>query len=284
MKLVQRIALGYYRTKLKAIELISPERAAKVAFQLFCTPYTRRKTYSIPATFTRADKLTFTFQHHTIHGFQWLPAIANGKKALICHGFDSYSYRFERYIQPLLDAGFEVFAFDAPAHGLSSGQTITALLYKQMIVEINARYGPISSIMAHSFGSIAAVLAIEELHSSIPERLVLIAPATETTRSVTDFCRHLNISPAVKQHFEQLICNVGGNPAAWFSVARVIQKISTPTLWLHDMEDKITPYEDMKHLTEIHLPHVQFVITTGLGHSLYRDEAVAKKIITFLAE
>ncbi|MCW3106743.1 MAG: hydrolase, partial [Segetibacter sp.] len=69
---------------------------------------------------------------------------------------------------------------------------------------------------------------------------------------------------------------------SWYSVSRVIQSISVPTLWLHDVNDRITPYEDMKHLTELSLPHVEFVITEGLGHSLYRNDTVANRIIGFL--
>ncbi|HEX8279515.1 MAG TPA: alpha/beta fold hydrolase [Segetibacter sp.] len=282
MKLAQRIVLRYYQTKLKAIELISIKKAAEAAFELFCTPYSKRRTYTPPESFKKANKLSFHFKNHIIHGFNWKPVKATGLKVLICHGFDSFSYRFERYIEPLLNEGFEVFAFDAPAHGLSSGKTITAVLYKEMIIEINQRYGPMNGIMAHSFGGLAAALFIEELKSKVPEKLVLIAPATETTRSLTDFCRHLKASMRLKEELEKLLCEIGGNPASWFSVSRVIQKVTTRTLWLHDVSDTITPFQDMKHLTELSLPHVEFIVTNGLGHSLYRDGELAKKIVNFL--
>lgn len=282
MKLTQRIFLAYYITKIKVLELASPARAARSAFQLFCTPYSTRKTYEAPAVFTHAEKLSFAFEQHDIHGFSWKPKVPNGHKVLICHGFDSNSYRFERYIDPLLNQGFEVYAFDAPAHGLSTGRTINALLYKEMIQKVIHSYGPFSGLMAHSFGGIAVTLAIEEMKEDLPKRLILIAPATETTRSVNDFCRHLKISPAVRREMEKLIVQIGGQPPSWYSVSRAIKSISVPTLWLHDIKDRITPYEDMKHLTELDLPHCEFMITEGLGHSLYRDDAVANRIIGFL--
>src|SRR4051812_2578979 len=127
MKLIQRIGLTYYRIKFKVLELISMSKAAEEAFELFCTPYSKRRSYVEPAIFQKADRLSFEFDNHTIHGFRWKPGASNGYKMLICHGFDSNSYKFERYIQPLLEKGFEVLAFDAPAHGLSTGKTITAL-------------------------------------------------------------------------------------------------------------------------------------------------------------
>ncbi|MDQ6812277.1 MAG: alpha/beta fold hydrolase [Bacteroidota bacterium] len=282
MKLTQRIFLAYYIAKFRAIEVVSPVKAAKAAFQLFTTPYSTRRTYAVPDAFKHADRLSFSFEQHQIHGFTWKPKVPNGHKVLICHGFDSLSYRFERYIEPLLHQGFEIYAFDAPGHGLSTGKTINALLYSNMILEIFNKFGPFNGIISHSFGGIAVTIAIEKMKDNLPKRLVLIAPATETTRSINDFCRHLKISPRVRRMMENIILQLGGQPPSWYSVSRIVQSFSIPTLWLHDIKDRITPYEDMKHLTKMNLSHIEFMITEGLGHSLYRNDEVANKIIGFL--
>ena len=282
MKLIQRIVLTFYSAKFRAMALISREKAAKAAFEFFCTPYSKRRTFEAPGSFKKANKLTFEFQNHQIHGFQWKPTVPNGYKILICHGFDSQSYKFDSYVEPLLHQGFELFAFDAPAHGLSSGKTITAVLYSDMLTKVFAEYGPFGGIIAHSFGGIAVTLALEQLEGNLPKRLVLIAPATETTRSLNDFCRLLKISRDVKKDLEKLILQISGQPVSWFSVARIIPSLSIPTLWLHDVKDTVTPYDDMKHLPDLQMPHVESVLTENLGHSLYKDEAVAKKIIGFL--
>ncbi len=283
MKLVQRIVLEYYRIKFKAIELVSPAKAAEAAFELFCTPYSRQRNYAVPVVFEQAEKLSFIIQNHTINGFRWKPAAFNGCKILICHGFDSNSYRFERYIHPLLNNGFEVLAFDAPAHGVSSGKTINALIYSEVILEIISAFGPVAGIIAHSFGGIAAALAIEKSENNTVKKLVLVAPATETIRSLNDFCRYLHISDKLKEGLERLIVQIGGQPASWFSVARIIRSVTIPVLWIHDKKDQVTPYEDMEFLTKLHLPQVKFTITEGLGHSLYRDDNVAEEIIAFIS-
>jgi pimeloyl-ACP methyl ester carboxylesterase len=283
MKLPQRIFLQYYSTKFRLLDLISPSQAAKRAFELFCTPYSKRRTYQAPGAFKHAQKLTFLLQDQHIRGFYWQPEVSNGHKVLICHGFNSYSYKFERYINPLLREGFEVFAFDAPAHGTSAGKTIHAILYRDMILEVSLKYGPFDSIIAHSFAGLAVMLAVEKMMEELPKQLVLIAPATETTRSVDDFCRHLKIRNKLREELEQLIIQIGGQQASWYSVARVIQSISISTMWLHDAYDPITPYDDMRHLRNLNLSHVEFVITEGLGHSLYMNDEIANKIIGFLS-
>ena len=285
MKLIQRIVLKYYILKFKLIEFVSPSTAAKAAFELFCTPYTKRRNYPEPTVFSKAEKLSFKCEDNKINGFRWQPQTSSHRKVLICHGFDSNSYKFEQYIDPLLQNGFEVFAFDAPAHGISSGKTITALLYRNMIMKAHDDYGPFYAIIAHSFGGIATALTIEELQDDHQlKKIVLIAPATETTRSLNDFCKYLQISSRLKQEMEKLITSIAGKPAEWYSVARIVQSITIPTLWIHDRYDKITPYEDMEFLTQKNLPAVTFMITEGLGHSLYNDDNVAGEILTFISE
>ena len=284
MKVAQRIVIAYYTNKFKTLSLISARVAAKAAFELFCTPYTKRKDYKMPKIFLSAEKLSFNMDGYKLNGFRWRPKEnPNGKKALICHGFDSYSYKFDRYIGPLLKSGFEVIAFDAPAHGTSSGKTVTVNHYRNMIMQIDEKYGPVDSIISHSFGALAVALAIEDLANSENKRLVLIAPATETTHAIETFFKFVQVSEKVKVEFNKLIEELGGNPASWFSVARVMQKINTPTLWLHDREDNVTPYEHVHHLVEKKLPHITFEITSGLGHSnIYKDNKVKTQVIDFL--
>ena len=284
MKLKQRVVLSYFKLKLKLLERIDIKLAAKEAFKLLCTPYTRKRVFQLPQIFEQGHKIAYTYQQHTISGYVWKPNKPNNHSILICHGFDSASYKFAHYITPLLNHGFEVLAFDAPAHGLSTGKTINILQYCNFILEIIKQFGPVSGIMAHSFGGTAAALANEQLPSGAIKRLVLIAPATETTSSINDFCKVLNISKPLQYQLNHLVLSIAGKPISWYSVSRIVQTVTTPTLWLHDRNDTITPYNDMVHLQQLNLPHLHFGITQGLGHSLYNDKGVAESITTFFKE
>lgn len=285
MKLAQRMVLGYYKSKFQFISMFSPKLAAAKAFELFCTPYSKRRKVEMPAIFKTAELLHMHLEGQHLKGFRWIiPTNKTAKTIMICHGFDSYSYKFEQYIEPLLQAGFNVLAFDAPAHGLSSGKTINLANYRQMILEIIKSYGPVHGILAHSFGGVAAALALEQLPDHVHMRLVLVAPATETTTAIKTFFNYVPVSNKVKDEFEKLITKLGGHPSSWFSVSRVVQNITTPTLWVHDEDDTITPFADMQHLIVIQPGHVRFHITRGLGHSnVYKDDPTSKLIIDFFA-
>ena len=280
MKFSQRLAIRYFRAKFKFLSSISKKKAARQAFTLFCTPLHRHRK-PLPKIFGEADKLQITLRGLSVTGWRWNHP--SNKKIMIIHGFESSVTNFERYIRPFISKGYEVLAFDAPAHGRSGGRQITAPLYKEMIVAVNTRYGPITSFMAHSFGGLAVCLALEEIPHTATTKLALIAPATETTTAIDSFFRFLRIEADVRNVFDRLIVDIGGHPASWYSIRRALKQINARLLWIHDKDDDTTPLADAKELISENPEQVQSVITEGLGHRrIYRDNNVAKAIVDFL--
>jgi len=280
MKLAQQLAIGYIRTKFKFLSSISKKKAAQQAFTLFCTPM-RRNRKPLPPIFEEATRHQFTLHGKLVKGWQWNKG--GVKRLLIIHGFESSVTNFDRYVRPFLRKGYEVLAFDAPAHGRSEGKNITAPLYKEMILAINKQFGPVHSFLAHSFGGLAVCLALEEMPPISNRKLALVAPATETTTAIDSFFRFLRLDGDVRHLFDELIIQKGGHPPAWYSLRRILKKINFPVLWLHDRDDDTTPLSDAEQAAAENPEHVLFVITDGLGHRrIYRDNKVTKAIIDFL--
>ncbi len=280
MKLSQRLAISYIRTKFKLLSAVSKKKAAEKAFELFCTPQ-RRNVKPIPKIFEQAEKLHFKLDGHIVNGWRWNhPA---ERKVLILHGYESSVTNFDRYIRPLVKKGYEVLAFDAPAHGRSGGKKINAPLYKRTIQEIHKKYGPVQSYMAHSFGGLAVSLALEEISHTADYRLVLIAPATETTTAIDTFFQFLKLDPAVRVEFEKIIIKAGGVSSEWYSIKRAMKHIKAKVLWFQDEDDEVTPMSDVLKVKSENYPNIEFVFTKGLGHRrIYRDNKVTKSIVDFL--
>jgi pimeloyl-ACP methyl ester carboxylesterase len=280
MKLTQRLALGYIRAKFKLLTAVSKKKAAEKAFELFCTPQTRNKK-KIPRIFETGEKVAFVLNDNIVRGWRFNhPA---ERKVLICHGFESSVINFDRYIKPLIKKGYEVLAFDAPAHGRSAGKKITAPMYKDMILAINKQYGPIRSFMAHSFGGLAVSLALEEISHQADYRLVLIAPAAETTTAIDSFFKFLQLDPVLRPEFEKIILKNGGVSSEWYSIKRAMRNIKAPTRWFQDEDDTVTPMSDVLAVKAENYPALEFVFTTGLGHRrIYRDNKVSRSVVEFL--
>lgn len=185
---------------------------------------------------------------------------------------------------PLVQKKYEVLAFDAPAHGGSEGKTVNAVEYAAMIKKIIALYGPVQGFIAHSFGGIAVCLALEEMPHDKNTKLVLIAPATETSSAIDGAFTILGLkSKALRKSFDEVIFNKSGKETTWFSVRRALKNIKATVLWIHDEADNITPVSDALKVKEDHLSNVHFMITKGLGHSkIYRDATVKKAATDFL--
>ncbi len=281
MKLAQKLVTGYYRTKLNIFAKLSKRKAAEKAFELFCTPYTGTKTSKMPAIFEKAEKLHLQMDGYQLVGYRWNHP--QPKKALIIHGFSSTIKKFDHFVSPLLKKGYEVIAFDAPAHGESSGKTINGFQYKQTIAAVYEKFGPVQSFIAHSFGGLALGLYMAEQKYQENKKLVLIAPAVETITAVQTFCTFLNIDDKVKEELYKIIQEKSGWEPEDISIRKVAHEIKAEVLWIHDEDDDVTPWGDAAKIQQDAHPNFQFMITKGLGHrKIYKDNKVKKAVMEFL--
>lgn len=280
MKLKHRIAVSYLRTNLKLLSIISKKRAAKKALRLFCTPFNKSRRTDSPL-FDQAEKLTFRLDNKLVTGYRWNHP--QERKFLIVHGFQSSARKFEKYVSPMIAKGYEVLAFDAPAHGDSEGRQINVLEYKNLIKELVNRYGPIESFIAHSFGGLALSLALEEISHTNDTRVALIAPATETSSAVDLLFSYLKLPNNLRKEFDDLIFATGGVKSEWLSITRAISNIRASILWIHDEDDDITPLKDVQPLITAAHQNIKFMITKGWGHRrIYHEKEVINAIVEFL--
>jgi pimeloyl-ACP methyl ester carboxylesterase len=281
MNLQKKIIFQYLRAKINVLTLINTRKAAAYAFKLFSTPI-KNGPAKESSVFKDAEKIEFLFEGKKICGFRFNHP--QPQKALILHGFSSYSYKFDNYVTALLDKNYEVLAFDAPAHGSSEGETTNALDYKTMIEKVIELYGPINNFIAHSFGGLAVCLALEEVPAAENIKIVLVAPATETTTAVNTIFKMLKLNnQKLRTAVDDHINKISGHKTEWFSIRRAIKNIKADILWIHDEDDEITPISDVLKAKEDKIPYVTYKITKGLGHrKIYRDETVKKAVMDFL--
>ncbi len=281
MKIQKNLLIGLVKSRLNILSVINPSLARKEVMRLFCTPLIRYK--GKPADiFLRSEALEFKLDDLSIRGFRCNHP--SPYKLLILHGFSSSCHKFEHFVNPLVELGYEVLAFDAPAHGRSDGKQVNALLYAAMIKKIQELYGPVNAYIGHSFGGLAACFALEYLQPLTPTKLVLIAPAADTTTAIDNAFAMLNLkNKKLRQMMDDEILAISGNETSWFSIRRAIKNIDAEVLWIQDENDLITPMKDAIQVKNDNHAHVNFQITTGLGHQkIYHDRTVMDTIVNFL--
>jgi pimeloyl-ACP methyl ester carboxylesterase len=282
MKIPQKLALRYIRARINILSLASPRKAAIEAFRLFCTPQ-QRSSKKGNAFFEKGQRLSFRHADHTVRGHRWLPDALPAKKVLIAHGFESASRPFEAYIAALVEKGYEVVAFDAPAHGASGGRRILLTDYISLLRVIEQNYGPFHSYLGHSLGGLALALFLENSPHNKVTRLVLIAPAVETTVAVEAFARLLHLSPQVVKEMDDYVQEISGHHFAWYSLRRALHHINARILYVQDEEDRVTPLQEALLVREDGHPNIRFDFTRGLGHrKVFKDPEVMARIVAFL--
>jgi pimeloyl-ACP methyl ester carboxylesterase len=280
MGLKEKMILGYLRTKFNLLSILSKKKAAAAAFKLFTTPQIRVQK-DLPPVFTQAREIDLEFLDYKVKGYAWNATAV--KKMLILHGFESTSLNFAQYVTPVVEKGFAVYAFDAPAHGRSTGETVNAMVYRDFIKTVNEKFGPFKYFICHSFGGLALSLALEQMPHDESFRVVFIAPATETTTAVDQLFRLFRLKPSLRDAFEAYIKKIGGYGSDWFSVNRAAENIYAKLLWVHDRDDDMTPLSDVKPVMNKKFPNFEFYITEGLGHRrIYRDNKVVDKVVSFI--
>lgn len=279
MKIKMKILIWGMRIYLRFLSIISVKLAARVAFRIFSNPI-RKSRIIKPEIFYKSEPVSLIVSEVRINGFKWVQN--KNKKALIVHGFESRAYNFEKYVQPLIDLGYDVYAMDAKAHGGSEGKTIVLPEYIEMIHSLEKEFGRFDVYMGHSFGGLALSLFIER-YPNPKAKLVLIAPATETSTAIDMFCQFLKLHSKVKSKIHQLIEDRAGVPVGYYSIRRAMPQIDCKVLWIHDLHDDITPFSDAKPVFEAKQQNVTFLTTLELGHrKIYRDSEVMHQIFGFL--
>jgi len=282
-KTIERIVISFFTLRINIISFFSLTVAAKWAYQLFTTPPRPNKLIEKPSS-ALATPIDVKLPVCHARGYRWGLPNAGNKKVLIVHGFRSQALKFEHMIPFLLEKGFTVYAFDAPAHGKSSGKVIQPVNYCQMIMGIEEKEGPFDGFIGHSLGGLALGLAMEQINPFLARKWVFIAPATESHRSIENFFHIIKVNNRVKNRFYTYIEELSHFPIEYYSLVRILKENNMHVLWIHDKDDRICPLEDAQPLIDKHLPHIKFHITQGLGHNkIYRDKQVIQEIAAFLS-
>lgn len=152
-----------------------------------------------------------------------------------------------------------------------------------MLRTIEQNYGPFHSYMGHSLGGLAVALFLENTPHNKVTRLVLVAPAVETTSAVDLFGRALRLSPEVMKEMDDYVQETSGHHFDWYSLRRALHHVHATTLYLQDDEDRVTPVREALKVRDDAHPNLKFIFTNGLGHrKIYKDAEVMARIVAFL--
>ncbi|TCO26344.1 alpha/beta hydrolase family protein [Kribbella steppae] len=215
----------------------------------------------------------------------------DGPPIYLVHGWGGWGLQLAAHIQPLVDAGFRVIAYDAPSHGDSApgregkGES-TLLELADALKAVVAAQGPAYGVIAHSLGAPATALALRD--GLEVERVVFIATATDFTETLDQMEAFLGFGPRIRSGFLRRFAARFG-PMDSFRMDAVIPEMAArrplpPLLLIHDRSDTETSYQGSAEVAA-RWPGARLETSEGLGHRrVLRDPDLVKKAVVFLAE
>lgn len=240
---------------------LSPEGAGRVVNRQFFRP----RRLPMPS---RYEYLLDLADSHTQlhHGTNILPVYSWGEGPTILgvHGWSGSGIQFGAYVEPLVDAGFRVVLFDAPAHGRAQGSSTNLYEMAEVVKRVGLSHGPVHSIIAHSLGSVAAARTLTRGLEA--KNLVMLAPPSDLESVVNGLGRRMKIPAKALQVHKRLVEErFGVNVWSELSLVRLAEQLHQRGLVVIDSDDRDVP-PAQSHQVHLAWHGAHVVHTRGLGH------------------
>jgi pimeloyl-ACP methyl ester carboxylesterase len=206
--------------------------------------------------------------------YQWGKA---DHRVLLVHGWGGKAAQFFSFVGPLLESGFEVIAFDAPAHGASSGSFASGPAFARVARMIAG--GPLHGIIAHSLGGSASAIALAQGLSA--NRVVFLAPVASIGPLLEEFIRLRQVPEPVTAKLRERFA--ARYSAEIVSVPLMARRFDAPVLIFHDPQDHDLPFSHSEAIAAA-WPGAALIAASGAGHwRIMRDHSVIERSIRFLS-
>lgn len=226
----------------------------------------------------RGKGLTIPTRHGAVQAWSW----GEGPDVHLVHGWEGRGAQLGAIVDPLVERGFRVIAWDAPAHGNSSGARASALSFGEVIRDVAEHLGMPYAVYAHSMGAISTSVAIQEGY--LPKRFVYISPATSPDKPLRMVEHVLGVSREVMERFQVLMEETFGTD--WESIrdGALPEGFAPPLLMIHDRGDREVSFRVAERLQR-HWPGSKLEFVNGLGHNrILRDDEVIARAVEFICE
>jgi len=238
-------------------------------------------SYRIPYDVSPNGEAPTSGEGHEIAVTTWGEA---GRPAvLLMHGWGGARAQMTGFVNPLLDAGYRVVAYDQPAHGESTGTMTNILEISPTMDLIREKEGDFEAIIAHSFGTLVTSYALTVRNFPPPSRLVYFGAFNRLLDSLPRFQEIAKLPDEIILGLQEMIYgNFGRGVLDAIVNEEMTKRINIPALMFHDVSDTVTPIEDSRAIARA-WENVRFIETNGLGHrGALQSKDIHEQVLDFL--
>ncbi|MEP6803422.1 MAG: alpha/beta hydrolase [Flavobacterium sp.] len=263
----------------KILAFISPKLVTTFAAKLFTSPIKHkvpkrefemdRKSVKNKIFIAAINKSIITYQYGK-----------SEHKILLIHGWSGRGTQLFKIADELLQNGYSVVSFDAPAHGKSEGKTTIMSEFIASILEIEKQFGPFEIAIGHSLGGMSVLNAIKD--GLKVDKAIIIGSGDIVQDILEEFISKLGLKREISDRLRDRFEDKYKVKMDDFSAYKAAQKIQIPVLVIHDNDDPEVPVTAGIHIHK-NLQNGSLFLTDGLGHrKILGNQNVIKKIIDFI--
>ncbi len=257
------------------LSYIHAEKAKTLAYELFSHPKKGKlKSDRLPRTLASAKKETFTLNSETLQAYIWE---GNEKAVLLAHGWESNASRWKKTLPYLKQTGYTIVAFDAPAHGLSSGAEFNTPKYAEFLDFLTKKYHA-EILIGHSLGGAAITYFLNQYQNPAIEKVALLGVPSEFKIIRDNFNTLLGLNSKVKSMLKSYYAEKFNIDFNEFSGHKLAENFSQKAFIAHDIDDKIVRVDEGRKFAQA-WKNALYIETKGSGHSLHNKELYQELVI-----
>ena len=256
--------------------MLAPGMTVNIIVKTFFSPPGYKLSEQEKAILASAKPFDLTVNRKKVAGWVW----GEGPAVIMVHGWGGSGLQFSSFIEPLVDAGYSVVAYDNPAHGQSGGSTTNYFEFVQTIRKVYEQVGDVAGVVAHSMGSGAAMNLQHKVDKEL--RLVFVAPLYNLMDVLMEFVDRSGLYKVIfmtiiEKLEAQFNCRL--SEMAPSSLAGLMRY---ETLIFHDENDRVTTMREAELFLQ-NWERARLIKTSKLGHSrILKSKEVIDGAVTFM--
>jgi pimeloyl-ACP methyl ester carboxylesterase len=271
--------LKILRLFFSVLNILSSGYAAKRAVAIFYSPRRFEMANWERNALSAGTPTTLSFDGEVLDATIWENT---GPTVLLVHGWEGRRAQLGKIGLALNGLSYRVVAFDGPAHGSSNKKRTTLVEFSRAVAAAAEHFGPVHTIVGHSFGAAATGIAVRK--GTVAQQIVLISCPFSLRHVVSGFARMVGVPHRSHEKMYPIMEQLHDCPESELSFATIGPDLNLPCLMIHDLKDRYVPADDADrvHLT---IANSELIKTNGLGHMrILQDENVVRRVVGFVCQ
>lgn len=268
---------GIIGSGINTLGLFAPQKAVSIALDIFRSPRKGRVESYQKKFLKKFDFVELIFDNMPVATYD---NGKSGRKILLCHGWESNSYRWRKLYKVLSKSDHNVIFIDAPAHGGSGSKKFDGNIYAGFINAALDHYKP-EVLIGHSVGAYSAIFAMSLYKPSSVRKVVILASPDKFIDISERYFDMIGLSTRLRKKYINKVESMFGLPAHYLNAADFAKNIEVEGMIIHDKEDTVNLFYEAEAIHRS-WPNSKLISTSGFGHSL-QDESVYKLVMDYVS-